>query len=662
MRFFQQLLKLSESMLIKFHVHFPAFFSRKPSIKKHKIKPFKFLLLALGSLQGEAILAADLPACNRIQNYIDLGNGDILDPVSGLRWKRCPYGQKYNAETGCTGDSKSLSVATAERYAKAVSLAEGGNWHLPTLGNYLTMVGTIPRKQGWALQIGPPACAGIAWGKERQFSTYRYHGIGNYMYSKTELVLEGSDNRFTHRGNYVFLGAPWNEARAEEKQAQPANIMSYDSNSGSGDFRLVREDKFWGFESLESLENAVTKLKSLGEIEFFWTPVSSNKPPRGQMPSNLTNGITSDKHKQRAAFFYQTLATLLHFREKNERDSLPIAITKQEEEPVFSFTFRSKGEFETSVAYNDSRKQAENKLRLEFEKRHSEWRRARDEESATAIRAQKLVDERWNEPNAYAARAREFAVEAFLIVFGEPQFNDIRYDADLGRFELPIVASQGGIELHHSLTRSPDEAPMTKNALTSFKLAPRVKVKVQMQNITLTTDIVENAAQRADRFVAAGDDLVRLKELVDEFPRSAEATETLSRAPGIQKMEFDRARQSNSSSAYQSFLNRFRFTDSQGFIPKAQAALAAAKTREAAEQLAAQRKADAEYARECDAYYVGRTGQIKGSGLFATRDDYVVIAVNKDRHRVTIKGTGSGNSLSYGEIREFSCGTLNNGG
>lgn len=606
--------------------------------------------------------SADLPLCNQIQNYIDLGNGEVLDPVSGLRWKRCPYGQAHNVESGCTGDAKELSVADAERHAKAVSLAEGGNWHLPTVGNYLTMLGTIPRKQGWATQIGPKACAGIGWGNERQFSTYRYYGIGNYMYGKTELMLEGSGNRFTHQGNFIFLGAQKNDARTEEKQAQPANVMSYDRNAGSGNFRLVREDRFWGFENVESLEKAVDKLKALGEIEFAWAPVSSNKPTRGQMPSNLTNGLASDKHKQRAGFFYQTLATLLHFREKNERDSLPIAITRPEEEPTLNFTFRSKGEFETSIAYNDSRKLAENKSRLEFEKRHSEWKRTRDEELATATKAQKLVDERWNEPNAYSARAREFAVEAFLIVFGEPKFSEIRYDADLGRFELSIVASQGGIELRSSLSRSPDEAPMTKNALTSFKLAPQIKVKIQMPTINLTTEIVENAAQRADRFVAAGDDLVRLKELVDEFPRSAEAMETTRRVPEIQKTDFNRARQSNTSSAYQNFLNRFRFTDSQGLIPKAQAGLAAAKTREAAEQLAAQRKADADYARECDAYYTGKTGQIKGRGLFATRDGYVVIAVNKDRHRITVKGTEGGNSLSHGEIRELSCATLNNGG
>lgn len=620
----------------------------------------KVLLSTLMFCCVGSAFSADLPLCNQIQNYIDLGNGEILDPVSGLRWKRCPYGQAHNVESGCTGDAKELSVADAERHAKAVSLAEGGNWHLPTVGNYLTMLGTIPRKQGWASQIGPKACAGIGWGNERQFSTYRYHGIGNYMYGKTELMLEGSGNRFTHQGNFIFLGSPFNEAKPEEKQVQPANVMSYDRNAGNGHFRLVREDRFWGFENSDSLQNKVDKLKALGDIEFAWVPLSSSKPARGQMPSNLSNGLPSDKNKQPVDYFYKTLATLLHFREKNERDALPIALAKSDEEPTFNFTFRSKGEFETSAVYNESRKQAESKARLEFEKRHSEWKLIRDEESSNVAKAQKSFSDRWEDASTFSARVKEFAVEAFLIVFGEPKFSDVRYDADLGRFELPITASKGGIELHTSLTQSPDEAPNTKRALTASKFAP--KVKVHMPAFTLSAEIVENAAQRADRFASAGDDLVRLKELVDEFPRSAEAAETLRRAPTIQKADFERARQSNSSSAYQTFLNRFRFNDSQGLIPKAQVGLTAAKTREAAEQLAAQRKADADYARECDAYYIGKTGQIKGRGLFATRDGYVVIAVNKDRHRVTVKGTEGGNSLNHGEIRELSCATLNNGG
>ncbi|AGX86191.1 hypothetical protein [Candidatus Symbiobacter mobilis] len=64
------------------------------------------------------------------------------------------------------------------------------------------------------------------------------------------------------------------------------------------------------------------------------------------------------------------------------------------------------------------------------------------------------------------------------------------------------------------------------------------------------------------------------------------------------------------------------------------------------------------YERACDNYYPGRVGRIKGDGWLATEDGFIVRYVNKDRKMVTIEGTSGGNSLKFGETREFSCSTL----
>lgn len=57
----------------------------------------------------------------------------------------------------------------------------------------------------------------------------------------------------------------------------------------------------------------------------------------------------------------------------------------------------------------------------------------------------------------------------------------------------------------------------------------------------------------------------------------------------------------------------------------------------------------------CDNYYYGRVGSIKGRGLLATKDEYMVISINKEKKMVTVKGTSGGNTISTGAIKELSC-------
>ena len=59
--------------------------------------------------------------------------------------------------------------------------------------------------------------------------------------------------------------------------------------------------------------------------------------------------------------------------------------------------------------------------------------------------------------------------------------------------------------------------------------------------------------------------------------------------------------------------------------------------------------------RACESYYPGRIGTIKGQGILATKDDFIVRYVNPARGNVTIEGTSGGNTLERGSVREFGC-------
>lgn len=63
-------------------------------------------------------------------------------------------------------------------------------------------------------------------------------------------------------------------------------------------------------------------------------------------------------------------------------------------------------------------------------------------------------------------------------------------------------------------------------------------------------------------------------------------------------------------------------------------------------------------AAKCNRYYPGYVGRLKTYAFLATADRFITKYVNKDRGMVTIEGIDGGNSLGYGEIREYDCGRL----
>lgn len=57
----------------------------------------------------------------------------------------------------------------------------------------------------------------------------------------------------------------------------------------------------------------------------------------------------------------------------------------------------------------------------------------------------------------------------------------------------------------------------------------------------------------------------------------------------------------------------------------------------------------------CERFYPGMVARYDQGGFFGTADPYVVRYVNARQRTVTIEGTGSGNSLTYGQHRELAC-------
>lgn len=77
--------------------------------------------------------------------------------------------------------------------------------------------------------------------------------------------------------------------------------------------------------------------------------------------------------------------------------------------------------------------------------------------------------------------------------------------------------------------------------------------------------------------------------------------------------------------------------------------------RSAAAALAHQQWRDSQMKTACNRFYPGYVARYNRGGLLGTADAYVVRYLNAGRQSVTIEGSASGNSLSYGQIVELSC-------
>jgi hypothetical protein len=92
---------------------------------KYKIKPKKITNDMLdSSVKGD---------------FIDQGNGTVIDNQTGLQWMRCELGQTWIGRT-CTGESKAYKWQAALDKAKSISYASYSDWRVPTIKELQSLV------------------------------------------------------------------------------------------------------------------------------------------------------------------------------------------------------------------------------------------------------------------------------------------------------------------------------------------------------------------------------------------------------------------------------------------------------------------------------------------------------------------------------------------
>ena len=106
-------------------------------------------LLCIGQSVGDSI-GNDLK--NLPEQFLDNGDGTVIDIHRGLRWQKCGIGQTFRDEE-CQGDATPVSLESAIQYCDSLALMDK-KWRLPniveleSLYNYFTYYLGQPGFQG----------------------------------------------------------------------------------------------------------------------------------------------------------------------------------------------------------------------------------------------------------------------------------------------------------------------------------------------------------------------------------------------------------------------------------------------------------------------------------------------------------------------------------
>lgn len=309
-----------------------------------------------------------------------------------------------------------------------------------------------------------------------------------------------------------------------------------------------------------------------------WKVANQLPPDEGNL--NLNNLL--DPHES----VLVALASLVKTDQKPQTASLPIVPSAPRD--LFSRkTQLNKGEFESSAQFNarqaasDAAAQAEFNLdQLAFEASNQGYAAAVKQQADAQARA--LADS--NDPEKIKALATKHLPQAVAMALGNPVLSDISYDADKQVFNATLKSSRGAFSQQVTVPANLAEAPKLKQDLLSQKIVPIVTL--QLPSLAATWVLQENAALRTERSEQASNSVKMLLELIAEYPNSAEANAARKRIPVVQREEYDAAVRSNSSSAYQSFINDFAGVDTQKLLPQAEKAKQIAAQREERERQA----------------------------------------------------------------------------
>lgn len=342
----------------------------------------------------------------------------------------------------------------------------------------------------------------------------------------------------------------------------------------------------------------------------------------------------------------------------------------------------TKGEFETSADFGARQKQeqaraeAENKRALAA---HEQVLR----EFKTRVDADRQKESAWHEalktPETRRRLAEQALSEAFNIVFGSPTLRDVRYNADKSAFDAVLSGSRESLlagKQGQEVTNGESRKKSSSQMIPTSKAAP---LAAQAWRMAL---LIPSASKDAPAYKERLLDARLIPRITFNWENDQRKLSFLNYEMITnevkQQRDFAAARDSNSISAYQDFIQRYpnapQAVQAQKSISEIQARqekerqerLAREKAQERARQAAeaAEAAASRERARlGCGNFYPGKTGKISGKSFwFDTRDSYIVRYVNKDRQMVTIQGTNTraGGALEEGQHHELSCTELIN--
>lgn len=547
----------------------------------------------------------------------------VMDLSTGLIWTRCYAGGKYQ-NGRCSTNALPLKRAELAGYLKN-NLPPG--WRIPTTKEVASLVVCKSREDG-KVDLDDYFKRKLTF--DERFGFFRTVGSNSFPYACSDDKL----------GEIDFWAFP---KRSSSNNTELDGIWTFDTYPESG------YDKYYSFELFykkpyfrdqyvhcgpggcfgagRQVFLAVIHVSEL-QSKMDFIGLSSNnlqtlaaKIPPSTLVWKASGVSTSMAVKIELPWPIQPIASVLTSAVGISIEVDTNNIPAPPAVPILSNFIKvlpeaTKGEFETTANFEARRSQE--KLSAE-RKAETDYRSALDNYQLQLTQREqrlKIIEKEQESPEYYRQKLLQSWGKLGAVMLGDPVLTDIRYDADQQEFIAVLKSTIGNFEKEIRAPVAIKYAESMKANLISGKIAP--KVEFQFPSMAVSWTLVENEAQRAKRFSDANSSISVLEALIIEFPDTveskaarsriftlpktskelaetinrnqlwAEANEGRKRLAILQKSEFDKATRSNSSYAYQEFLDSFGGPDSQKYVARAIKAKGLAQINEAIEQRNAQ--------------------------------------------------------------------------